>query len=162
MAIRGVSVVTLLPPVATFCLKPAKYRCFRWILGWKLRWYWAKTLISRFNIRLFQSFFAILLGNKGRKIRSDAVKNASRCSICYVPTQQKLRPDVVKDTSWRNFRSVRVAIKERLFRICERLIHLWLLDNPMQIVEIYKSCASSHWANLRSRAIKKERTYKKA
>ena len=32
-------------------------------------------------------------------LRPDAVKNASRCSICYVPTQQKLRPDVVKDTS---------------------------------------------------------------
>ena len=40
----------------------------------------------------------------------DAVKNTSRRSICYVPTQQKLRPDVVKDTSGRNFRSVLVAI----------------------------------------------------
>ena len=49
------------------------------------------------------------------KLHPDAVKNASRCSICYVPTQQKLRPDVVKDTSGRNFRSVLVVIKERLF-----------------------------------------------
>ena len=39
-----------------------------------------------------------------------AVKNASRCSICYIPTQQKLRPDAVKDTSGRNFGSVLVAI----------------------------------------------------
>ena len=62
---------------------------------------------------LFLSFFAILLVKKGRKIRSDAVKNASRCSICYVPTQQKIRPDVVQDTSGRNFRSVLVATKKR-------------------------------------------------
>mgnify|MGYP001750551110 FL=1 len=42
-------------------------------------------------------------------MRSDAVKNASRCSICYVPTQQKLRPDVVQDTSGRNFSFMKTA-----------------------------------------------------
>ena len=43
------------------------------------------------------------------KIRSDAVKNASRCSICYVPTQQKMRPDVVQDASGRNFSFMKTA-----------------------------------------------------
>lgn len=43
------------------------------------------------------------------KIRSDAVKNASRCSICYVPTQQKIRPDVVQATSGRNFSFMKTA-----------------------------------------------------
>lgn len=42
-------------------------------------------------------------------MRSDAVKNASRCSICYVPTQQELRPDVVQDTSGRNFSFMKTA-----------------------------------------------------
>ena len=39
------------------------------------------------------------------------MKITSRCSICYVPTQQKMRPDVVTDTSGRNFRSILVIIK---------------------------------------------------
>ena len=43
------------------------------------------------------------------KIRSDAVKNASRCSNCYVGTQQKIRPDVVQDTSGRNFSFMKTA-----------------------------------------------------
>ena len=115
MAIRGVFIVTLLPPITTFGIKSAKYRCSCVFFGRKQWRYLAKTLLFRFDIRLFLSFLCNFTGEKGRKIRSDAVKNASRCSICYVPTQQKLRPDVVKDTSGRNFRSVLVAIKERLF-----------------------------------------------
>ena len=42
-------------------------------------------------------------------LRPDAVKNASRCSICYVPTQQKIRPDVVQATSGRNFSFMKTA-----------------------------------------------------
>lgn len=99
MVIRGVFIVTLLPPITTFGIKSAKYRCFCEIFGRKLRRCWAKTLLFRFNIRLFQSFFAILLATKEEK---------------YVPTQQKIRPDVVQDTSGRNFRSVLVATKKRL------------------------------------------------
>ena len=43
------------------------------------------------------------------------MKITSRCSICYVPTQQKIRPDVVTDTSGRNFRSILVIIKRASF-----------------------------------------------
>ena len=125
MAIRGVFIVTLLPPITTFGIKSVKYRCFWGIFGRKLRGYLAKTLFFRFNTRLFLSFFCNFTSEKGKKntfrcskryiqtqqkLRSDAVKNTSRCSICYVPTQQKLRPDVVQDTSWRNFRTILLAI----------------------------------------------------
>ncbi len=87
MVIRGVFIVTLLPPITTFGIKSAKYRCFRGIFGRKLRRYLAKTLLFRFNTMLFQSFFAILLVKKGRKIRSDAVKDTSRRSKSCVLMQ---------------------------------------------------------------------------
>ena len=77
MVIRGVFIVTLLPPITTFGIKSVKYRRFRGIFGRKLRGYLAKTLLFRFNTRLFLSFFAILLVKKGRKLRSDAVKDTS-------------------------------------------------------------------------------------
>lgn len=49
-------------------------------------------------------------GVKTKMILSkNADKNASRCSICYVPTQQKIRPDVVQDTSGRNFYFMKTA-----------------------------------------------------
>ena len=77
MVIRGVFIVTLLPPITTFGIKSAKYRCF-------LRDFWAKTkkilskkLFFRFNTSLFLSFFGILLAKKGGKLRSDAVKDTS-------------------------------------------------------------------------------------
>ena len=68
MVIRGVSIVTLLPPITTFGIKSAKYRYF-------LRDFWAKTkkilskkLFFGFNTRLFLSFFWNFTGEKGREI----------------------------------------------------------------------------------------------
>lgn len=49
------------------------------------------------------------------------MKITSRCSICYVPMQQKMRPDVAKDTSGRNFRSILVPIKRASFASCTSL-----------------------------------------
>ena len=40
---------------------------------------------------------------------------------CYVPMQQEMRPDVAKDTSGRNFRSVLAPIKRASFASCTSL-----------------------------------------
>ena len=45
------------------------------------------------------------------------MKITSRCSICYVPTQQKIRPDAVTDTSGRNFQKHPGSHQVSLFRI---------------------------------------------
>ena len=48
---------------------------------------------------------------------------------CYVPMQQEMRPDVAKDTSGRNFRSVLAPIKRATKRVMVvQLKGLWLYD----------------------------------
>lgn len=73
-------------------------------------------------------------------MRPDVAFATSRRSKSYVPTQQKLRPDVVKDTSGRNFGSVLVAIwklfcvgNENVETLCHTLhltIHLFQIFSP--------------------------------
>ena len=63
----------------------------------------ANDLRNRLHISWLPCFF--------RKISPDAVEIASRRSIGCVPTQGKMHPDVVQDTSGRNFRSILVTIR---------------------------------------------------
>ena len=58
------------------------------------------------------------------------MKITSRSSICYVPMQQKMRPDVAKDTSGRNFRSLLAPIKRASF---EDLVSLFCFSSKLYL-----------------------------
>lgn len=64
-------------------IKSAKYRCFRGILGQKIRKHWTKRPFPRYNAGRFQSLFC----NFDRRRRRN-----------YVPTYCLLHPDAVSKT----------------------------------------------------------------